>query len=137
MERDEKLEQLKRQQLKELVESASSPKMEDGKPTRVDSASFETIVLNSRTPVVVDFFADWCGPCHAVAPHVERLAARYGGRIRFAKLNVDENPELAERFEILSIPTLVFFRGGRVVDRLVGAVPYRTIEQRVEQLAAS
>lgn len=137
MERDEKLEQLKRQQLKELVESASSPKMEDGKPTRVDSASFETIVLNSKTPVVVDFFADWCGPCHAVAPHVERLAARYGGRIRFAKLNVDENPELAERFEILSIPTLVFFRGGRVVDRLVGAVPCRTIEQRVEQLAAS
>ncbi len=87
----------------------------------VDDAAFEREVLQSDVPVVLDFWAEWCPPCRALAPTFEELARKYDGRVRFLKLNVDENQQVPQRFGIKGIPTLVFFDGGREVERLVGA----------------
>lgn len=87
----------------------------------VDDASFEREVLGAEVPVVLDFWAEWCPPCRALAPTFEELAKQYAGRARFAKLDVDANPQVSQRFGIKGIPTLVFFDGGREVERVVGA----------------
>ncbi len=83
-------------------------------------ASFETEVLQAHTPVVVDFYAPWCGPCKVLAPLLEQFASEYAGRLKFAKANVDETPELAAAFEITGVPTLLLFRNGEPVDQVVG-----------------
>jgi thioredoxin 1 len=90
--------------------------------THTSDAAFETDVLKSNTPVLVDFWAEWCGPCKMIAPILEEAAGHYEGKIRIAKLNVDENAALAAKFNIRSIPTLVLFNKGEVVAREVGAV---------------
>ena len=87
----------------------------------VDDAGFEREVVQSDVPVVLDFWAEWCPPCRALAPTFEELAKQYAGRVRFLKLNVDENQQVPQRFGIKGIPTLVFFDGGREVERVVGA----------------
>ena len=87
----------------------------------VNDGTFERDVTGSDVPVVLDFWAEWCPPCRALAPTFEELAKEYGGRVRFLKLNVDENSEVPQRFGIKGIPTLVFFDGGREVERMVGA----------------
>jgi thioredoxin 1 len=92
-------------------------------PQVVTDATFETEVLNSTVPVLVDFWAPWCGPCRMIAPVVEQVAKTYAGRARVAKVNVDENPMIAQRFQILSIPTLMVFKNGKPVKRQVGANP--------------
>ncbi|MCX7642252.1 MAG: thioredoxin [Armatimonadetes bacterium] len=99
-----------------------------------DKENFEREVLQSEIPVMVDFWAPWCVPCRAIAPIVERLAERYAGRLKVAKLNVDENQELAIRYQVMSIPTLLFFKNGQVVDRIIGAVKEQEIVQRIETL---
>ncbi len=85
--------------------------------------NFQSEVLSSTQPVLVDFWAAWCGPCKAIAPHVESLAEEYAGKAKIGKLDVDENQEVATKFGIRSIPTLLVFKGGAVVDQVIGAVP--------------
>ena len=83
-------------------------------------ADFATSVLGADRPVLVDFYADWCGPCRMMAPLVEQLAGEYGDRLEVGKLNTDDNPDIAMRYQVMGIPTLGFFKGGQLVDRLVG-----------------
>ena len=92
------------------------------KPISVTDASFASQVLASTTPVLVDFWADWCGPCHAVAPVLEQIAAEYGDRLTVAKLDIDENPSTAKQFNVASIPTMILFQDGQAATRLVGAM---------------
>ena len=94
----------------------------------VTDASFQADVVNSDTPVLVDFWADWCGPCKAIGPAVEALAEQYRGQLKVAKVNIDDNPKTAQTYGVMSIPTLVLFKDGKVLDTLVGLVPKERLE---------
>jgi thioredoxin 1 len=100
--------------------------------TEVTDQTFEDQVVKSDKPVIVDFWAPWCGPCRMMAPAFEDLAREYQGRMVFAKLNVDYNPGVASRYGIRSIPTLLIFRGGRLVDQLIGARPRQDLKNHIE-----
>ncbi len=89
----------------------------------VDASNFEADVLNSDVPVIVDFWAEWCGPCKAIAPSLEEIAAEMVGKVKITKLNIDENPDLAAQFGVRSIPTLLMFKDGQQASVQVGAVP--------------
>jgi thioredoxin 1 len=89
----------------------------------VDTSSFQSDVLQASEPVVVDFWAEWCGPCKMIAPALEEISAEMQGKVKVAKLNIDENPELAARYGVRSIPTLMLFKNGEVADMKVGAAP--------------
>lgn len=102
----------------------------------VSDATFDQEVLRSEQPVLVDFWAVWCGPCKAIAPVVDSLAATYAGKLKVAKVNVDENGATPSRFGIRGIPTLLFFKGGKVADQVVGYVPQNVIEEKVQKLLA-
>jgi thioredoxin len=105
-----------------------------GKPGVVTDASFAREVLEAGArPVLVDMWAPWCGPCRIIAPILDQLAAESGGRYRIAKMNVDENPQTSARFSVQSIPTLLVFKNGALVDRIVGAQPKHTIAARLAQ----
>jgi thioredoxin 2 len=104
-------------------------------PLIVTDATFAADVESSPLPVLVDAWAAWCGPCRTIAPAIEELAVELTGRVRVAKLNVDDNPATASRFEIRSIPTLLVIAGGREVDRMVGALPKQAIRARLERFA--
>lgn len=96
--------------------------------------NFKAEVLEAELPVLVDFYADWCGPCKMMAPVVEALAAEYEGRVKIGKLNVDQSPDTAGQYGIMSIPTLLFFKNGEVVNKIVGAVPKSDLEQALDAL---
>ena len=100
-------------------------------PVAVDETTFESEVLNSEKPVLVDFWAPWCGPCRLVSPVVESIGEAHGDKIGVAKLNTDENQELAMRYSIFSIPTLILFKDGREATRMVGYMPQPVIEERL------
>jgi thioredoxin 1 len=100
----------------------------------VSDATFEVEVLKSPLPVLVDFWAPWCGPCRAIAPVTERLAGEYAGRVKFYKLNVDENPLASQKYQVMSIPTVLLFKHGTIADMSVGAVSERELKERIEAL---
>jgi thioredoxin 2 len=122
------------QGLQPVCGKCKTPLSTDGKPLIVTDATFAAEVERSSIPVLVDLWAPWCGPCRAISPILEDMAAEMAGRVRVAKLNIDENPATANRFNIRSIPALLFFRGGREVDRMVGVQPKTEITRRLEQL---
>jgi thioredoxin 1 len=99
----------------------------------VTDASFKEQVLDSEVPVLVDFWAPWCGPCRMVAPVVDELAEQYDGQVKVVKLNTDENPQVASQYGIRSIPTLMIFKDGQRVDMVVGAVPKTTLANTLEK----
>lgn len=102
--------------------------------TEVSDQTFESEVIKSSLPVLLDLWAPWCGPCHMVAPIIESLAGKYNGKVKFCRLNVDENPQTAARYRIMSIPTLMFFKGGQVADTVIGAVPERVLQPKIDAL---
>ena len=104
-----------------------------GNAVAVTDQSFQTEVLNSTTPVLVDFWAEWCGPCRAIAPMVEELAAEFQGKLKVVKIDVDESTDVAARYRIQSIPTLMVFKDGEEVERVIGAVPKNMLHQRISK----
>ena len=105
-----------------------------GRTVRITDDNFEEEVLKSDVPVLVDFWAEWCGPCRAVAPVLEQISLDYGEKLKVGKLNVDENTETAVEFGIRSIPTMILFRDGSPVRRIVGALPKDNIEAEIESM---
>ena len=102
----------------------------------VSDATFEQEVLRSEQPVLVDFWAIWCGPCKAIAPIVDGIASTYAGKLKVAKVDVDQNAATPSRYGIRGIPALLFFKGGKVADQVVGYVPQNVIEEKVQRLLA-
>lgn len=100
----------------------------------VTDQTFDQEVLQATSPVVVDFWAVWCGPCRMIAPMVEELSVQYEGKVQFVKLNVDENPETSMKYGIRSIPTLLVFKNGKPVDQVVGAVPKKELQRHVDAI---
>ncbi len=102
--------------------------------TDVSDQSFENEVIKSSQPVLLDLWAPWCGPCRMVAPVIDGLAEKYNGKVKFCRLNVDENPQTAAKYRVMSIPTLMFFKNGEAVDTVIGAVPERTLQPKIDAL---
>lgn len=100
----------------------------------VNDQNFENEVIKAGTPVVVDFWAPWCGPCRMLAPVTEKLADAYSGKVKFCKINVDENPEMSKKYQVMSIPLVLFFKDGKQKDSSLGAVPETMLKPKVEAL---
>ena len=110
-----------------------SASQQDSKPVTITDQTFEREVVQAKgTPVLVDCWAPWCGPCRMIGPILDQLAAESAGRYRIAKLNVDENPQTSARFKIASIPTMLIFKDGQLIDRLIGAQPKQVIAERLQ-----
>ena len=110
---------------------------QDAKYLTLTDANFQSEVLDSDQPVLIDFWATWCGPCRIIAPVIEELASDFEGRAKIAKMDVDNNPQIPSSLGIRSIPTLLFFKDGQVVDQLVGAAPKKALSERLEKLLAA
>lgn len=105
-----------------------------GQPVHVKEQDFDAQVIRSEVPVLVDFWAEWCGPCRMIAPIVEDLASEYSGRLKVVKVDVDDNTAVAMRYNIMSIPTLGVFKGGQLVDRLVGYMPKQELKKKIDAI---
>jgi thioredoxin 1 len=128
----DELEEIRAKRMRELVDQVSTSNID--KPIVVSDRNFDQTV-KTYPLVVVDCWAAWCAPCRAIAPVVEQLAKEYSGKIVFGKLNVDENPETAERFGIMAIPTLLVMKKGQEIDRVVGALPKSQLESKIVSYA--
>jgi len=130
---DEELEKIKERKLRELQRRYLEKRKTSEEPAKLTDASFDQF-LKSYPAAVIDLWAEWCMPCQLVAPVVEELAKRYAGKVVFGKLNVDENPKTAAKFNINAIPTLLFFKSGKLVDQVVGVAPADELERRIKSL---
>jgi thioredoxin 1 len=130
-----KLEDIRKKKEKELKEKISkkSKKVAANKPIEVDDKTFDSTIKEHKI-VVIDCWAEWCGPCRMIAPTIEAMANDYAGKAVFGKLHVDENSETATKYCITSIPTLLFFKEGKLVGQIIGAVPRQQIEQRLKAI---
>lgn len=128
----DELEQIREKKLRELIGQMSTPSID--KPIVVSDRNFDQTVKNYPL-IVVDCWAAWCAPCRAIAPVVEELAKEYSGKVVFGKLNVDDNPETAEKFSIRAIPTLLVMKNGSEADRIVGVLPKNQLEARIGAVA--
>ncbi|UCF64525.1 MAG: thioredoxin [bacterium] len=104
------------------------------KPIEVTEENFEAEVINSKIPTIVDFWAVWCGPCKVIAPYLEEIASEYSGKVKIAKVDVDNNQAIAAKYGIRSIPTVMFFKNGRMVDQVIGAYPKSHFEEKIGNL---
>jgi len=125
----DELDDIRTRKMRELMEKMSTPSID--RPIVVSDRNFDQTV-KTYPLLVVDCWAAWCAPCRAIAPIVEALAKEYSGKIVFGKLNVDENPETAQRFGIMAIPTLLVMKNGEEVDRIVGALPKSQLEEKIK-----
>ncbi|OGC94711.1 MAG: thioredoxin [candidate division Zixibacteria bacterium RBG_16_53_22] len=107
------------------------------KVIEIDEANFENEVAKSDIPVMIDFWATWCGPCRMIAPHVEEASNLYSGKLKVGKVDVDNNHRIASQYSIMSIPAVMFFKNGMVVDQIIGAVPRKTLFDRIEKILLS
>ena len=131
-EEDEELERIKQTKLQKMMKSVAPKKRGTAfnKPVEMTDVTFKEMIQNHPL-VVVDCWAPWCGPCRMVAPIIEELSRDYAGKILFGKLNVDENREVSMQYDIMSIPTLLVFKNGKLVDTIIGAMPRQTLEQNI------
>jgi thioredoxin 1 len=100
----------------------------------INTSGFKSEVLDSKVPVIVDFWAEWCMPCRMIEPVVEELNKEYNGKVKFFKLNTDKDPSIAIQYQIMSIPTLLFFKNGRPVDKVVGVVPKKNLMEKIKNI---
>jgi thioredoxin 1 len=119
-----------------IVQSAKEECDVAGDALKVEDATWDAEVMKASQLVMVDFWAVWCGPCQMVAPIIEELGKEYAGKVKVRKLNTDENPEVAGRYQVMSIPTILFFKNGQVVEKLVGARPKRQFKEMIDSLLA-
>lgn len=135
---DKELERIMEKKMRELLRRKSAVKSVKvvNRPLKVTDSNFKEMV-EKNSNVIVDFWAVWCPPCRITEPIIEELAEKYRGKVVFGKLNVDENQETAMRFNVLAIPTLIFFKNGREVDRVVGAVPKEILELKIKKFIGS
>ena len=108
-----------------------------GEPIEVNETTWDDEVINSELPVLVDFWAEWCGPCKMIAPSVHDLALEYDGKLNVAKLDVDSAPNIAMKYRVSSIPALIFFKDGQPVDQVIGAVPKGALKKKIDAVLAS
>lgn len=111
--------------------------MASSKVAHLDTASFLETLKSSKTPILVDFWAEWCGPCRALTPILDELAGEYDGKLTVAKVNVDDNQDLAVKYSIRNIPTLLLFKDGEVAEKIVGALPKGQLKNAIERVLAS
>ena len=105
-----------------------------GSVVEFSDTNFEQEVIGSSTPVLIDLWAAWCGPCRMIAPIVEELAGTYAGKMKMGKVNVDDHPQIAAQYRVMNIPTLLLFKGGQEVDRIVGVVPKQELARRIDKV---
>jgi len=128
---DEELERIRLRKLKRLMDESKGTKVEA--VTTLNSSSFDKAIENANMPVLVDFWAGWCMPCRVMAPVIEELARDYARKVIFAKVNVDENPEVSQRYNIMSIPHFIIFKNGKPIERIVGAVGREPLEEALRK----
>jgi thioredoxin 1 len=133
---DDELEKIKMRKLAEILSGQNQRPTVVAEPVEVTDLNFKQFISSNKYSIV-DFWAEWCAPCRAIAPIVKELAEQYAGKVVFGKLNVDENPRTASEYGIMGIPTLILFKDGRPVDMVVGAVPKRVLEGRIVKLLQS
>ncbi|MEM1985203.1 MAG: thioredoxin [Nitrososphaeria archaeon] len=131
--KDNEIEEILKKKYLDIIRKSTKEKDESNIVYSLDSANFERFISENEN-VVVDFFAEWCGPCKMMKPIFEQLAREIPPSVKFAKLNVDQSPEVAERFFIMGVPTIIYFKSGKVVEKIVGAVSKDTLRQKIREV---